>query len=130
MTRLKLFAPALLLLLSACGGSGSSATVTCDQQFWNGTVSACLPTGWKVISQDQLTTLGVPEETVAAFQLETPHAGQLDTVTVTREPLTQDLDTTEYSKSSVLAVSVADSESAQVQFILKNVSFTDPTTKK
>lgn len=92
------------LALTACGSS-SKTTVTCEQQFWNGSVNACLPKGWKVLSRDQLTTLGVPEETVAAFQFETPHAGQLDTVTVTKEPLSQALSTPEYSASNMLAVS-------------------------
>jgi uncharacterized DUF497 family protein len=136
-----------------------------------------------------LQTIGVPEETVAAFQYETPRAGQLDTVTVTQEPLAQDLQTTDYSNANILAVSalpdyklvdkvtvyvdsketaihifsarpaadqpvrryyqlsavkdkvgytftgsfplsIQDSEAAQVQFILKNVSFTDPTAVK
>lgn len=81
------------------------ATVTCDQQFWNGSVSVCLPKGWKVLSREQLTVLGVPEETVAAFQFETPQAGQLDTVTVTKEPLSQEMSTADYSSSNILAVS-------------------------
>lgn len=106
MTR---FRSAALLLtfvaLTACGSSGTSSTVTCDQKFWNGSVAACLPKGWKALSQDALKQLGVPEETVAAFQFDTPHAGQLDTVTVIREPLSQDMTTTEYSNSNVLAVS-------------------------
>ena len=93
------------LLLSACGGSSSTAKVVCDQQYWNGTVAACLPKGWNVMSSAAMQQLGVPEETVAAFQFETPHAGQLDTVTVTKEPLNQDLTTTEYSNSNILAVS-------------------------
>lgn len=91
--------------LTACGTSSSTTTVTCDLQFWNGSVSACLPKGWKVLSREQLTVLGVPEETVAAFQFETPQAGQLDTVTVTREPLSKEMVTSDYSASNVLAVS-------------------------
>lgn len=176
-----------LVALTACGsGSSSSSTVTCDQKFWNGMFAACLPKGWRVLSQDALRQLGVPEETVAAFQFETPHAGQLDTVTAVREPLSQDMTTTEYSNSNMLAVSalpdyklidktvvtidgresalhvfsarptpeqpirryyqlsaasertgyaftgsfplsIQDSEADQVEFILKNVSFVDPT---
>lgn len=176
------------LLLSACGSSGSSdnASIVCDQQFWNGTVAVCLPKGWKVLSKESLQTLGVPEETIAAFQYETPHAGQIDTVTVTREPLAADATTSDYSQANVLAVStlpdyklidkqtvtidgeesslhifsarpsadqpvrryyqvsgakertgftftgsfplsIQDNEADQVQFILKNVSFQDPT---
>ncbi len=176
---------AAFLTLSACGSTTSKTAVVCDQQFWNGTVAACLPKGWKVLSQEQLQVLGVPEETMAAFQFETPHAGQLDTVAVTREPLSQNLDTAEYSQSNILAVSalpeytlidkitvyidaketalhifsarpspdqpirryyqlsaavestgytftgsfplsIKESEAAEVQFILKNISFKDP----
>ena len=181
--------PVLFGLITACSSGTSTAnTVVCDQQFWNGMFSACLPAGWKVLSRDSLLTLGVPEETVAAFQFEAPHAGQLDTVTVTREPLTQDLSTEDYSLANILAVSalpdyklidkvtvfidgkesalhifsarsapdkpirryyqlsavtnrtgytftgafplsIQESEAAQVEFILKNVSFIDPATK-
>ena len=180
----------LILLLAGCSsGSKPIGKVTCDQQFWNGTIAACLPKGWRVLSEESLRTLGVPEETVAAFQYETPRAGQLDTVTVTREPLSQDMTMTEYSQANILAVSalsdyklidkvtvyidskesalhifsarpapdqpirryyqlsavkektgyaftgsfplsIQDSEADQVSFILKNVSFTDPTAAK
>ncbi len=178
----------LAITLSACGSSksGTSVKASCDQQFWNKIVAVCLPEGWKVLSRESLQSLGVPEETIAAFQYETPHAGQIDTVTVTREPLSNDVKTPEYSQSNILAVSslpdyklidkqtvtidgeetslhvfsarpspdqpvrryyqlsgakertgytftgsfplsIQDSEAAQVQFILKNVSFKDPT---
>jgi len=176
-----------VLFLVGCGTqSSSSAKVTCDQQFWNGTFAACLPKGWRVLSQDSLNALGVPEETVAAFQYETPHAGQLDTITVTSEPLAQEMTTPEYSLSNIAAVSalpeyklidkitvtidgkesalhifsarpapdqpvrryyqlsaakertgysftgsfplsIDDSAAVEMQFILKNVSFTNPT---
>jgi hypothetical protein len=179
----------LVVLLASCGSKKSADTaVVCDQQFWNGTFASCLPKGWKVLSQDTLKTLGVPEETIAAFQVQDPHAGQFDTVTVTREPLAESMTTTEYSNANVLAVSalpdyrlidktvtyvdgnetalhvfsarpssdapirryyqvsasidrlgytftgsfplsVEESEAAEVEFILKNVSFVDPTTK-
>lgn len=94
----------VVFFLSGCGSSPQSSVV-CDQQFWNGTFAACLPKGWRVLSKEMLTTLGVPEETLAAFQLQSPHAGQLDTVTVTREPLSRDMTTGEYSQANVLAVS-------------------------
>jgi uncharacterized DUF497 family protein len=192
MRRSSIILLSFAFLLVGCGTSSSSSSstkVACDQQFWNGTINACLPKGWRVLSKEMLQTIGVPEETVAAFQYETPRAGQLDTVTVTQEPLAQDLQTTDYSNANILAVSalpdyklvdkvtvyvdsketaihifsarpaadqpvrryyqlsavkdkvgytftgsfplsIQDSEAAQVQFILKNVSFTDPTAVK
>ncbi len=94
------------LLLAGCGSSTSSASkIACAQQFWNEMFAACLPKGWRVLSNETLRQLGVPEETVTAFQFETPHAGQLDTVTVTKEPLSSALKTPDYSQSNQLAVS-------------------------
>lgn len=172
-------------LLTGCGSRQSASSVACDQQYWNGEFATCLPKGWRVLSQDTLKSLGVPEETVAAFQVQDAHAGQFDTVTVTKEPLAQDLTTPEYSQANIIAVSslpdyklidkivvtvggkesaihvfsartsadqpirryyqlsaakertgytftgsfplsIADSEGAEVQFILKNIGFTDP----
>jgi hypothetical protein len=186
----RIFLLSSLLFFTACSLTGtSSQAVSCSQQFWNGTVAACLPSGWRIIAREELLRLGLPEETVAAFQNDTPHAGQLDTITVTKEPLNSDLSTTDYSAASVLAVSslpdyslidtqtvtidgksaqlhvfssrpspdsalrryyqvsavhekvgysftgsfplsVTESEAAQVVFILKNVSFSDPKGKK
>ena len=97
--------PLFALLLTGCGSSSSSTTVACDQQFWNGTVAVCLPSGWKVLDSALLSSRQVPEETIAAFQYSTPHAGQMDTVTVVREPLASDTTTTAYAEANVLAVS-------------------------
>lgn len=94
-----------VFLLAGCGGGSSSDKIVCNQQFWNGTFAACLPSGWRVLSKETLIQLGVPEETVAAFQYDTPHAGQMDTVTVTSEPLSTEMKTPEYSQANVLAVS-------------------------
>jgi hypothetical protein len=177
-----------VLLVSCSSKKSGDASVACDQQFWNGTFATCLPKGWKVLSKETMLTLGVPEETIAAFQVQDPNAGQFDTVTVTREPLATDMTTTEYSNANVLAVSalpdyrlidktvvyidavesalhvfsarpspetpirryyqvsaakdrmgytftgsfplsVEDAEAAEVEFILKNASLTDPTAK-
>ncbi len=94
------------VLLAGCGAGGSGdSSVACEQQFWNEMFAACLPKGWRVLSTETLRQLGVPEETIAAFQFDTPHAGQLDTVTVTREPLSTDMETPDYSQSNLLAVS-------------------------
>jgi hypothetical protein len=95
----------MMTLLTACVGGGSTTTASCTQQFWNKVFAACLPDGWKVLSEETLRTLGVPEETMTAFQATEPHAGQLDTVTVTVEPLSADIGTSEYSQANILAVS-------------------------
>jgi len=94
-----------LASLAACSLGGGSDTVTCEYQFWNGTFATCLPKDWKVLSQETLMTMGVPEETVSAFQSATPRGGQLDTITVTKEPLSDGADTPAYSQSNVAAVS-------------------------
>lgn len=95
----------ITLLLAGCGSSNDGSKVACDQQFWNGTVAVCLPAGWKALDSTLLASRQVPEETIAAFQYATPHAGQIDTVTVVREPLSSDTRTTAYAEANVLAVS-------------------------
>lgn len=92
------------LALAACGSTSKTTTVACTSQFWNSIFATCLPTGWKVLSAENLRTLGVPEETIAAFQVTEPRGGQFDTVTVTQEPLAQDLSTTDYSQANIAAV--------------------------
>ena len=96
----------LVFLSTACGVTGSgSASVSCAQRFWNGAVSACLPDHWRVLSDESMRAMNLTEETIAAFQYETPHAGQIDTVVVTREPLPAPTDTHTYSEANILAVS-------------------------
>ncbi len=104
MRRTVLIASIALVFVS-CSSTSKTTGVVCDVQFWNGVFGTCLPAGWKVLSQDNLKLLGVPEETIAAFQVQDPKGGQFDTVTVTKEPLAQDMDTTEYSKANIVAVS-------------------------
>lgn len=95
---------ALCLSLVSCGGGGTAAV--CTQQFWNGTVGLCLPDGWKVMERERLDQLGVPQEVVAGFQTEKPVAGQYPSVVVTREALSQPMDSATYSRASQRAVSV------------------------
>jgi hypothetical protein len=97
-----------LLLLTSCGGSGSSSsssTTTCKDQYWDGEVGLCLPTGWTVVDRETLARRGVPEETVVAFQAEKALSGQYPTVTVTRETLGQNVESLAYSEASIRAVS-------------------------
>ncbi len=92
-----------LLFLSACGGA--STTVTCTNEYWDGTVGTCLPAGWHVVDRSALDARGIPPEVIIAFQADQPFSGQFATVTVTREPLNKQLTSEEYSEASVQAVS-------------------------
>jgi hypothetical protein len=98
----RVLALAGLLLLTACGGS--EATV-CERGYWDGSVGTCVPEGWQVLDRAMLDEKGMPPEVVVAFQSETPVSGQLVTVTVTREALTQDLSSADYSEASIASVS-------------------------
>ncbi len=91
-----------LLSLSACGGS--SATVTCANQYWDGNVGTCIPAGWHVVDQSQLSARGVPSEVAVAFQSDNPTAGQFVTVTVTREALSRQMTSGDYSDASIQSV--------------------------
>ncbi|UPA22314.1 hypothetical protein K8942_04670 [Candidatus Peribacteria bacterium] len=106
------------LALAACGGE--SATVSCQNQYWDGTVGTCLPAGWHVVDRAALDDRGVPPEAIIAFQADEPFSGQYATVTVIREPLTRQMTSTEYSDASIQSVSTVagytkvDSESITV----------------
>ncbi len=121
MKRLSLVFLSCFLLAASCTESKSVSGARCDQQFWNGTFATCLPPGWKVLTQQDLALLGVPEETIAAFQREEARAGQFDTISVTREPLPQVMSTTEYSDASILNVS----RMPQYKLIDKSAVFVD-----
>lgn len=99
--------PLLALTLAACSGGGSS-TASCDQNYWNDELKlgTCLPTGWKPLTSTVLRDQGAPEETVAAFQSTEPRDGQFDTITVTKEPLAQDMTSSDYGEANIVAVSV------------------------
>ncbi len=99
--RTRLFALSFLFLV-ACGG-GAAASV-CDRGYWDGTVGTCVPQGWIVIDRAALDAKGMPSEVLVAFQSETPVSGQLVTVTVTREALTQVMTTSDYSDASIASV--------------------------
>jgi hypothetical protein len=101
MTKRSTLLISLCLFLAACGGS---AEVACEQAYWDGTIGTCLPSGWKVVERGTLDARGVPTEVVAAFQAEKPFSGQFPTVTVTRETLTEEVTSAEYSEASVQAV--------------------------
>ncbi len=95
----------LPILLASCSGSGGTGTqAACKQQFWDGTMGVCLPTNWKVVDRETLTSRGVPDEVTAAFQSSAVVAGQNPTVTVTKETLQSDLDPVGYSQASIRSV--------------------------
>jgi len=92
----------LTLALSACGGS--STTVACAQQYWDGTIGTCLPEGWHVLDRTNLDLRGAPGEVTVAFQADNPIAGQYAIITVTREALNETMTSPEYSEASMASV--------------------------
>ena len=98
----RFFIAGFLLFLTACGGGSSD--IVCESQYWDGNVGVCLPSGWRTVDKEQLVEKGVPEEVVTAFQAETPISGQYATVTVTEEPLEQEMTSEAYSEASVASV--------------------------
>ena len=99
-------APALTLtlVLAACGGGESSAA--CVNDFWNGDVGACLPSGWSGIDQETLRSRGIPEETIAAFRRDEKVAGQYPSASITKEVLSTAVTSAQYSDASMSAVAV------------------------
>ena len=89
------------ILLAACGGSD---VVSCDRGYWDGEVGTCVPDGWQVMDRGQLDQQGMPSEVHVAFQSETPVSGQLVTVTVTTEALSNPLSPADYSEASIQSV--------------------------
>jgi hypothetical protein len=101
MRRHSILLSTFLLALSACGGG---TTVECAQQYWDGEVGTCLPSGWQVLDRANLDDRGVPEEAVVAFQTEESIAGQYLTIVVTREKLPNDVASAEYSEAGAASV--------------------------
>lgn len=96
-----LLSAASLVFLAACGGG---TTVSCTNQYWDGAIGTCLPSGWHVVDRAALAEKGVPADVIVAFQADAPTSGQFPTVTVTRESLGRQMTSTEYSDASVLSV--------------------------
>lgn len=98
-----------LLILSAClvlSACGSTADITCDQQYWDGTIGTCLPEGWDIIDKETLRQRGVPEETIVAFQMTESVSGQFPTIAVTKESLPNPVTSQDYSAASIRSVEV------------------------
>lgn len=94
----------VFLFLTACGGGDSLRTAECDTWFWDGSIGTCLPKGWESIDADTLEEEGVPTDVVAAFRSDIDVSGRHPVVTVTRELLTEDIPSTEYSQTSIDSV--------------------------
>jgi len=97
----------LSFLLVSCGG-GSSAAVSCDQEYWDGVVGTCLPEGWEIVDAETLRQRGVPEETIVAFQASESLSGQFPTVAITRERLTNVVEPSRYSEANMRSIEVID----------------------
>ncbi|MDB4978931.1 MAG: hypothetical protein JWM56_1117 [Candidatus Peribacteria bacterium] len=95
---------ALTVILAACGGTSSTATV-CKEQYWDGTIGTCLPAGWSIVPREKLAERGLPEEVIAAFQRGETISGQTPVLLVTKEALTQDVKPKDYSDASIRSVS-------------------------
>lgn len=97
----KLLFPALALslALASCGGSSSTA-VSCKDQYWDGTVALCVPTGWSTMDQETMRQRGLGEETIVVLQSDEAVSGQFPTFTVTREYLGQEVDAPAYENES------------------------------
>lgn len=94
----------ILFFLAGCGSTAKTDAVTCTQQFWNGSVGVCIPSGWEEMNRERLDMLGVPPEAIVAFQTVKPVSGQFPNVTLTAEPLAGPFTSSDYSKSSIRSV--------------------------
>lgn len=93
------------LLLVSCGGGSSSSTASCDQDYWDGEIGTCLPSGWDILDRETLRQRGVPEETIVAFQSQESVSGQFPIVAITREQLANPVGSDEYSDANIRLIS-------------------------
>ena len=90
----------LSLLLVACSGKGSS----CSDNIWTGKFGICIGEDWEQVPEENLRADGVPEETIAAFQLTKDRAGQRDNIVVSRERVASSTDAKKYAEANVRVV--------------------------
>ena len=93
---------ALILFLPACGGRSAS----CDDHVQIGIFGICLQNEWEQVSEEKLREEGVPAETVAAFQLTSPRAGQRDNIVISRERLPGVITAEKYAQTNVRTIEV------------------------
>jgi len=95
----------LSFFLTGCfGGDDSETNSACSDPYKADAFSVCLPSGWNVLTKEELLKSGLPEDVAAAFQGEAPISGQFPIVTVTSEILREAMGTKDYSKASIASV--------------------------
>lgn len=87
------------VILSSCFGSDS-----CSSDVQAGPISLCINSEWEQVPDDALRREGVPEETLAAFQLTEQRAGQRDNIVVTQEKLPSKVKSKTYALTNVVTV--------------------------
>ena len=89
------------LSLTACFGGGSS----CDTVVQAEGISLCIPADWEQVSEEVLRAEGVPEETIAAYQMKDQREGQRDNVVVTKEKIAASVTPMKFALASIRVVS-------------------------
>jgi hypothetical protein len=103
VAEMRLFGPILLtFLLTSCFGGSCSDSVSA------GPISMCISNLWEQVPEETLREEGVPEETLAAFQLKEQRAGQRDNIVVTEEHLPSPVSSKVYADINVQAVAATD----------------------
>ena len=86
-----------LLTLAACSGAGTNCTERAEGTGY----SICLPADWEQVPEENLRAEGVPEETVAAFQMTSDRGGQRDNVVITKERIKSGVTPEQYADVNV-----------------------------
>lgn len=89
-----------LLALAACSGAGNA----CDTRAEGTGFSICLPADWEQVPEENLRAEGVPEETVAAFQMTSDRGGQRDNVVITKERIKSGVTPVQYAEVNMKIV--------------------------
>ncbi|HLD07916.1 MAG TPA: hypothetical protein VJB60_02530 [Candidatus Peribacterales bacterium] len=71
---------ALMLLITGCSSAPTCTDIVKTEEY-----SLCLIEDFEQVPDEELRAEGVPEETVAAFELKEERGGQRDNVVITRE---------------------------------------------
>ncbi len=89
-----------LLLLLGCSGSG----INCDETVKGKEYSICLLSDWEQVPEETLRQEGVPEETLAAFQMKVERGGQRDNVVITKERVKSGVTSMQYAEVNIKIV--------------------------